>query len=258
MTPTRLSAFDQKPAPILHGLFRDFGSIDPRARRPPFAEVEDVVDRLGRAFEKSLYTSVAAVPHETREPEAQRLVSSADAKEHSLDLAIDADPTRDALLCYVAAISMSQSTCPRDWPDAPSRFPPGGPNGGSRESMLLSPRAARVLYNVLDAWFPPGDPDHPGAGDFDLLEATLRQLRPEECRGLEASLVLLDWVPRLVLRVRGYSALPRSERRRWLMRLKRVSPSPLQRRLSALHRAADSAYRDALASWRSQLSSPDP
>lgn len=124
-------------------------------------------------------------------------------------------------------------------------------------SGACSPRAARVLYNALDAWFPP-TADELGAGDFDLLEPTLRELRPAHRRGLEAMFVLLDWIPCLTLRFRGYSALPRAERRRWLARFEAWSPPPLRRRLGALRRVAAAAYRDALAEHRAQRSSPDP
>lgn len=125
------------------------------------------------------------------------------------------------------------------------------------EAVRWSPRAARVLYNILDAWFPPTAGD-PGAGDFDLLGPTLRELRPADRRGLKAILLVVDWVPRLALHFPGYSALPRTERQRWLARFEAWSPPPLRRRLGALRRAAATAYRDTVAEQRAQRSSPDP
>jgi hypothetical protein len=88
--------------------------------------------------------------------------------------------------------------------------PPGG--------WPLSPRAARVLYNVADAWL--------GAeAAADDRVAALGPLPAAARQRLERALWWLEWSPRLLLRSRrGLSWLPRAERRAWLERLERGGP----------------------------------
>jgi hypothetical protein len=97
------------------------------------------------------------------------------------------------------------------------------------EAWPLAPRAARVLYNVADAWL------GPEAAACDRV-AALAPLAPAARRRLERALFWLEWSPRLLLRSRrGLSWLPRAERRAWLERLERGGPF---RRAVAIARGA--------------------
>lgn len=86
--------------------------------------------------------------------------------------------------------------------------------------MRLAPRAARTLYNLADAWLPPGAAGEPGGGDVDLApaaEALLARERRGAARRLLAALAWLEWEPRVLLRGRrGFSWLSREARRRQL------------------------------------------
>jgi hypothetical protein len=105
---------------------------------------------------------------------------------------------------------------------------------------MLSPRAARTFYNVADALVPPGPRGEPGAGDLDLVPALERRLRGEgvgAVRRLWLLLAVLEAQPRATPRGRrGFSWLPREERRR-LLDAWRGSRIPARRR--ALARLAD-------------------
>lgn len=75
----------------------------------------------------------------------------------------------------------------------------------------LSPRAARVLYNVADALAADGEPP------VDVAPAVEREIRR---RGVGAArrvwllLFLIEWLPLATLRARrGFSWLPRAQRR---------------------------------------------
>jgi len=259
--PAPRSTLDREPASISHGFFGDLDPVDPGAGRATLAKGKGELDSAARTFEEGFYTSVWAIANKTREREALRFVPGGGAKKNALDAPDHSDPTRDRSLCDLADLSPSQPlfqpiSIPMTHP-RPPHLSHSRSQRTARAAAPLSPRAARVLYNLLDAWFPPDATEHPGAGDFDLVGATLDELDARERRGLGAGLVLLDWSPRLALGAQGYCALPRPERQRWLARLRRWLPSRLQRRLDALQRAAGSAYRDALAGWV-QLSSPDP
>lgn len=78
----------------------------------------------------------------------------------------------------------------------------------------LRPRAARVFYNVADAW-------RPDAAAYDAVaELHTALAAPSLRRKTERDLLLLEWSPRLLLAsTRGFSWLPRQQRRAWLERL---------------------------------------
>lgn len=96
----------------------------------------------------------------------------------------------------------------------------------------MRPRAARVLYNVVDAWIPE-------AADEDLIPEIARRLPRGELRNLEGLLLVLEWEPRVRLRSRrGFAWLPRAERRRLLER------SILRSRLEGLRRAVEAAWAE--------------
>jgi hypothetical protein len=98
---------------------------------------------------------------------------------------------------------------------------------------LLSPRAARTFYNAADALVPPGPGGEPGAGDLDLVPELERRLRFEgvgAVRRLWLLLAILEAQPLATLRARrGFSWLPREERRRILDAWRR-SRIPARRR----------------------------
>jgi hypothetical protein len=107
---------------------------------------------------------------------------------------------------------------------------------GPAAPHLLSPRAARIFYNVADALVPPGPGGEPGAGDLDLVPELERRLRGEgvgAVRRLWLLLAILEAQPRATLRARrGFSWLPRAERRRILDAWRR-SRIPARRRALA-------------------------
>lgn len=106
-----------------------------------------------------------------------------------------------------------------------------------RPERGLSASAARVFYNLADAWLP-------AAGDVDLVPALERLVTPAEQRALERGLRLLEWEPRLRLwSLRGFAWLPR-ERRRELLALWARSPWPARRRWVVRTRALlEAAWR---------------
>jgi hypothetical protein len=101
---------------------------------------------------------------------------------------------------------------------------------------LLSPRAARTFYNAADALVPPGSQGEPGAGDLDLVPELERRLRGEgvgAVRRLWLLLAILEAQPRGSPGARrGFSWLPREERRRILEAWRR-SRIPARRRAVA-------------------------
>jgi hypothetical protein len=108
--------------------------------------------------------------------------------------------------------------------------PAASPERRAGRATRLPPRVARVLYNVADAWLPPGA-DCPGAADFDLVPAVERRLGGGRER-LELALVLalLEWEPRLRLRsLRGFSWLARPQRRALLADWERSPLGPRRR-----------------------------
>jgi hypothetical protein len=93
----------------------------------------------------------------------------------------------------------------------------------------LRPRAARVFYNLADAW----DPDAAGR---DAV-AELRPVLPEasQRRRAERDLLLLEWSPRLLLASRcGFSWMPRQQRRLWLGRVAKSRLGWIRRRVDRL------------------------
>ncbi len=98
---------------------------------------------------------------------------------------------------------------------------------------LLSPRAARTFYNAADALVPPGPRGEPGAGDLDLVPELERRLRSEgvgAVRRLWLLLAILEAQPLATLQARrGFSWLPREDRRRILDAWRR-SRIPARRR----------------------------
>jgi hypothetical protein len=111
-------------------------------------------------------------------------------------------------------------------------------------SAPLSARAARVFYNAADAWIPPPGDGRPGGGDLDLVRLLDRYLPdPAERMRVERELAWLEWSPRLLLRSRrGFSWLPREERRAWLEALERCPLRCVRRAVSRLHALVDAAY----------------
>jgi hypothetical protein len=76
----------------------------------------------------------------------------------------------------------------------------------------LGPRAARVFYNVADAWRDAADADRDAVAELAAL-----RLGDRDVRRLARVLWCIEWSPRLALRSRsGFSWLPRAERRAWL------------------------------------------
>jgi hypothetical protein len=112
----------------------------------------------------------------------------------------------------------------------------GGRSADAHASWPLSPRAARVFYNVADAWL---DCERvPASVDW---VAALGPLAPPERARLERALVWLERSPWLALQARhGLSWMPRDARRAWLDRLARRGPLRSSARLvhDTLARAA--------------------
>ena len=75
----------------------------------------------------------------------------------------------------------------------------------------LSPRAARVLYNVSDVLAPPA---------VDVAPAVEREIRHRgvgTARRMWLLLQWIEWLPRLAMKSRrGFSWLPREDRRAWV------------------------------------------
>jgi hypothetical protein len=95
----------------------------------------------------------------------------------------------------------------------------------------LRPRAARVFYNVADAW-------READGDRDAVaELAALGLGERDRRRLERVLWWIEWSPRLALRSRsGFSWLSRDERRAWLEQLAARGPRPSRRAIAELRR----------------------
>ena len=74
----------------------------------------------------------------------------------------------------------------------------------------LSPRAARVLYNVADVLAPAVDV-------APAIEQAIRHRGVGTARRMWLLLQWIEWLPRLALKSRrGFSWLPREERRAWV------------------------------------------
>lgn len=98
----------------------------------------------------------------------------------------------------------------------------------------LHPRAARVFYNLADAW-------EPDAGERDRVADLTRLLAvPRVRRAAERDLVLLEWSPRLLLASTcGFSWLSRARRRAWLQRLEASRVAWIRARIAALRALLD-------------------
>jgi hypothetical protein len=96
----------------------------------------------------------------------------------------------------------------------------------------LRPRAARVFYNVADAW-------HPDEGAHDAVAALAAcGLGDRERRRLERMFWWIEWSPRVALHSRrGFSWLPREARRAWLERL--AARGPGRRAIAELRRLCE-------------------
>lgn len=107
----------------------------------------------------------------------------------------------------------------------------------------LSAGAARVFYNLADAWIPARD-GAPGGGDVDVVAALGRHLSDERARRrLERTLRLLEWSPRFALRSRsGFSWWPRAQRRAWLERWSRRGPAVVRRAVAEACGLAELAF----------------
>ena len=94
----------------------------------------------------------------------------------------------------------------------------------------MRPSAARVFYNVVDAWIPE-------AADRDLVPALEARLSPRELAALERELLWLEWEPRLRgWSWRGFAWMPRARRRALLER------SLLRRRVRRLLARVEEAW----------------
>lgn len=96
----------------------------------------------------------------------------------------------------------------------------------------LSPRAVRVLYNVSDAIAADAAPP------VDVAPAIEREIRRRGVGAARRAWLLLQWIewrPRLELRARrGFSWLPREERRALLRSIERSRLAPLRRSFAEL------------------------
>ena len=86
----------------------------------------------------------------------------------------------------------------------------------------LSPRAARVLYNVSDVLAPAVDV-------APAVERAIRHRGVGTARRTWLLLQWIEWLPRLALKSRrGFSWLPREERRAWLDAVERSRLAPVR------------------------------
>jgi hypothetical protein len=106
------------------------------------------------------------------------------------------------------------------------------PDPARAPSGPLSARAARVLYNVSDALAAEG------ARAADVAPAVERAIRHRGVGTARRTWLLLQWIewlPRFSLRSRrGFSWLPREERRAWLRAVERSRIAPVRRAFAEL------------------------
>jgi hypothetical protein len=106
----------------------------------------------------------------------------------------------------------------------------------------LSPRSARVLYNVADALAPDGAPR------TDVAPAVERAIRHGGVPAARRTWLLLqciEWLPRAALSARrGFSWLPREERRAWLRAIEGSRVGPLRRAFAELRGWIEKALAD--------------
>ena len=111
----------------------------------------------------------------------------------------------------------------------------------------LSPGAARVFLSVADAWYPVGRDaeEGPGASRVDLMAQVPAVLVPGETQRLEIGLRVLEWLPRLTLKRRGFGWLPREDRLALLERLEKTRLVPVRERAQRLRAIVGACYRAA-------------
>lgn len=104
----------------------------------------------------------------------------------------------------------------------------------SDAARSLRPRAARVFYNLVDAW-------RPDAGARDAVADLAERLASSRARrAAERELLLLEWSPRLLFAsARGFSWLSRERRLAWLDRLAASRVAWVRARVAALRSLAD-------------------
>jgi hypothetical protein len=96
----------------------------------------------------------------------------------------------------------------------------------------LSPRAARVLYNVADAL---AEESAPVVDVAPFVERALRQRGVDAARRLWLLLLCIEWQPLATLRAgRGFSWLPRERRRALLEGWERSRLGPRRRAFAEL------------------------
>ena len=118
------------------------------------------------------------------------------------------------------------------------------PAAGGALNGPLSPRAARVLYNVADALAEEGAPPLDVA---PFVERALRQRGVAAARRAWVLLMCIEWQPIATLRGRrGFSWLPRERRRSLLRGWERSRLAPRRRALAELR-----AWIEAAASQSS-------
>jgi hypothetical protein len=106
-------------------------------------------------------------------------------------------------------------------------------------SRPLSPRAARILYNVADAL---RDEAAPALDIAPAVEQEIRHRGVGAARRTWLLLQSIEWWPLLTLRERrGFSWLPRERRRAWLLRLEARPPGLRRRAFAELRRWIESA-----------------
>jgi hypothetical protein len=115
----------------------------------------------------------------------------------------------------------------------------------------LSPRAARVLYNVTDALAPDGA--HP----FDVAPAVEREIRHRGVGTARRTWLLLQWIewlPRLSFRARrGFSWQPRDARRAWLRTVEESRVAPVRRAFAELRGWIEKARAEGAAADRAEI-----
>ena len=104
----------------------------------------------------------------------------------------------------------------------------------------LSPRAARVLYNVADAL---ADEGAPALDVAPFVERAIRHRGVAAARRVWLLLLCIEWQPVLTLRERrGFSWLPRERRRALLRGWERSRLGPRRRAFAELRGRIDAAW----------------
>jgi hypothetical protein len=105
----------------------------------------------------------------------------------------------------------------------------------------LSPRAARVLYNVADVLAPAVDV-------APAVERAIRHRGVGTARRMWLLLQWIEWLPRLALKSRrGFSWLPRAERRAWIGAVEKSRLAPVRRTFAELRGWIEKAAQSSCA-----------